>query len=101
MQKQRIALVVVSCAAITACDGVMRIKGTAPTEPGCLVKLTDAGTGQVANTFMVAGAFEERVFFPGAWRAPGMTISAECGGKTVVSVHNPSFPEVDLGNLEP
>lgn len=92
MRRRNIAIIAVSCIALTACDGVMRIKGVAPSTPRCVVTLTDAGTGKVANTFVVAGTFEERVFFPGAWRAPGMTVSAECGGKTVVSVQNPSFP---------
>lgn len=87
--------------ALTACDAVLRVRGVAPSNASCIVKLIDEDTGHVANTFTVSGTFEEKVFFPGQWRAPEVAITAECGGKLVATVLHPDFPEVDLGKIEP
>jgi hypothetical protein len=87
--------------ALTACDGVLRIRGVAPEKTSCIIKVIDEETGRTANSFTVSGPFEENVFFPGQWRAPDIAVTAECGGKLVSTVLHPDFPEVDLGKIEP
>ncbi len=79
----------------------MNIRGETPPETPCVIILTDKASGKVANTFNVSGPFRESVFFPGTWRAPPMTLKADCEGKTVKVVDNPNLGEVNLGNLNP
>ncbi|WP_428382109.1 hypothetical protein [Nevskia ramosa] len=100
MKKWNSSLAVSLCFVIAGCDAVLRIKGVAPAEP-CTLNLIDEASGRTANTFVVSGPFEQRVMFPGAWRAPKLSIAAECRGKFITTVVNPQFPEVDLGRLEP
>lgn len=95
----RIAVVAVALL-ISACDGTLRIRGEAPEAIPCVVRLIDGKTGEIANEMAVSGIFEKSVLFAGHWRAPEMTVTAECEGKTVLVVENPKFPELDLGNLQ-
>jgi len=97
----RAASLTVLMLSLTACDGVMRIRGVAPDNTTCVLKLIEDKTGEVKNTIPVSGSFEETIFFAGAWRAPEINVTAECGGKTVAIAEDPEFPEVDLGTLEP
>lgn len=86
---------------LCACDGAMNIRGETSPKTSCVITLTDKASGNVANAFKVSGSFREGVLFPGTWRAPPMTLKAECEGKTVKVVENPELGEIDLGNLEP
>lgn len=79
----------------------MNIRGETPPNISCVITLNDKATGKVANTFKVSGPFQERVFMPGAWRAPPMTLTAVCEGETVAVVENPQLGEVNLGNIKP
>lgn len=97
----RLVSVLAGSALLCACDGGMNIRGETPPNIPCIITLTDTASGSVANTFTVSGPFREAVFFPGAWRAPQMTLRAECGGKTLMVVENPRLGEVNLGNLKP
>ena len=79
----------------------MNIRGETPVATSCVLTLVDPASGRTTNTFSVSGPFSESVFFPGAWRAPPMTITAQCHGKVVRTVENPALGKVDLGKLEP
>ena len=87
--------------ALTACDGILRIRGETPNNAECTVSLVDERTGHVANAFTVSGAFEKSVLFHGYWHAPDLVVNAECSGKFVSTVRHQSFHELDLGKLEP
>lgn len=86
---------------LCGCDGAMNIRGETPPNISCVITLNDKATSKVANTFQVSGLFQERVFLPGAWQAPPMTLTAVCGGKTVAVIDNPQIGEVNLGNIKP
>jgi len=92
-------LALLGSVALSGCDGHLRIRGETPDSEPCIVALIDSSSGRAANTFTVSGSFTENVFFPGAWRAPSMSVTAQCGGKLVKTVQNPSFPELNLGKL--
>lgn len=98
--KKRAIFVLIIPVLLCSCDGSMTIRGETPKSTSCVLTLTDQATGHVANTFTVSGRFSQGVFFPGTWHAPPMTLDAECGGKIVRTISNPSFGDVKLGQLE-
>ena len=97
----RLLSVLVCSGFLCACDGAMNIRGETSPNTQCIITLIDKASGNVASTFKVSGPFREGVFFPGTWRAPQMTLKAECEGKTVKLLENPHLGAIDLGYLEP
>jgi len=87
---------------LSGCDGYLRIKGIAPSDPACTLFVIDKFSGEVANQFQISGPFEEGLMYPG-WVSPKFSLRAECGGKVVKYIENPQIHrgETDVGTIEP
>ena len=102
MSSARLSIVTISLL-LFACDGGFQIRGSAPDDGRCVVKVFEDESEHPYKTFNVRGQFNEVVMF-GGWSRSEWAVTAECNGRSVKALlHlNPRYEEpVELGTLEP
>ena len=87
-------------------DGAIRVRGAAPSQAECILKVLDSGTKRLVESRTVTGPFEETIVVGGLFPGP-VDLEVNCAGravKSIASVH-PSLENwetpVDLGQIEP